>query len=250
MMSIIISVTGKGGTGKTTISGLLIDAIARRKPGPVLAVDADPNSTLPDMLGVKEFGTVVDIVDNISSHLDTIPPGMTKDRFIDLKVQEAVMEKDSFDLLVMGRPEGPGCYCYVNNLLRDLIRKLTESYQFVVVDNEAGMEHISRRTTRVADRLLVVSDCSLIGVRSAKRIFELAKDIGIKIGKAYLAVNKKAGEVGPLTREIEKLPISFAGFIPQDEEIVDLALSGGSILGLKSQEVRRSIEKIVDTILA
>jgi CO dehydrogenase maturation factor len=170
---------------------------------------------------------------------------MAKNRYIDLKIQESLVEEEGFDLLVMGRPEGPGCYCYVNNLLRELTQKLIRNYDYVIVDNEAGMEHISRRTQRVADRLLVVSDYSIIGVRSAVRIFELAKEIGIKLGRALLVVNKATGDIDNLKAEIEKSSLTLAGTIPYDEDLVSLAVRGGSIFELKSQNVHNAVQGVL-----
>ena len=144
--------------------------LARRKAGSVLAIDADPNSCFAEALGVTGASTIVGTCEEIARHLDAIPAGMTKDRFIELRVQESLAETARFDLLVMGRPEGPGCYCYVNNLLRDCIAEMTRSYDIVVIDNAAGMEHVSRRTMRDMDRLVLVSDYSIPGIRSARRI--------------------------------------------------------------------------------
>ena len=148
-MGKIIAVAGKGGTGKTTVAALVVKALKERSEGAVLAIDADPNSNLGEILGARPVSTIVGIVDDISKNPGQIPAGMTKDRYLGLRIQEALEEKDNFDLLTMGRPEGPGCYCFVNNLLRELIKKLMNNYAYVVVDNEAGMEHFSRRLVRM-----------------------------------------------------------------------------------------------------
>ena len=189
-MGTIIAVNGKGGTGKTTVASLIVDYIASNRLGSLLAVDADPNSTLADMLGLKIGETMVGVVDETSKMKDAIPGGMSKDRFIEMKVQESIAEADNFDLLSMGRPEGPGCYCYVNSVLRNVLNDVTKTYSFLVIDNAAGMEHISRRTERVIDRLLLVSDYSIMGIRSAARIASLAKAMDIKVGRSFLIVNK------------------------------------------------------------
>ena len=147
----------------------------------LLAIDADPNSCFADALGVKSAPTIVGTCEEISGQMSKIPAGMTKERFIEMRVQESLAEEKAFDMLVMGRPEGPGCYCYVNNLLRNIIDKITRAYDYVVIDNAAGMEHISRRTMRGMNKLVLVSDYSVPGIRSAKKIYELAKELGIKI---------------------------------------------------------------------
>lgn len=231
------------------MAGLLIRALKEKKAGSILAVDGDPNSTLPEILGVENPDTIVGIVDGIVSYKLTVPAGMTKDRFVDLKIQESLAEEDGFDLLVMGRPEGSGCYCYANNLLRGLIERLTKSYDFVVIDNEAGMEHISRRTTKVADRLLLVSDYSAFGIRSAGRIYRLAQDIGMKIGKASLIINRADGDAGIFEDEIRATKLPLIGVIPQSEDIVSNSVQGKTIFELKSEKIDETIEGILNKIL-
>lgn len=215
----------------------------------MLAIDADPNSCLADNLGVKDPETIVGVCDEVSKNLTKIPAGVTKDRFIEMRVQEAVNEMKDFDLVVMGRPEGPGCYCYVNNLLRGIIEKITKGYDFIIIDNAAGMEHISRRTTGEINKLLVVSDYSVPGVRSARRIYELAKELKIKINGAYLIINKVSGPLEPIAEEIEKTGLSVAGSIPYDEEIVDWNISGGSIFDLSDEPVRNEIAEIFNNLM-
>jgi len=249
-MSYILAVTGKGGTGKSSIASLLVRHIAEKKSGSVLAIDADPNSCLADNLGIKNPETIVGICEEISKNLAKIPAGVTKDRFIEMRVQEAVNEADFFDLLVMGRPEGPGCYCYVNNLLREIIGKITNSYDFVIIDNAAGMEHISRRTTGEMNKLVVVSDYSISGVRSARRIYELAKELGIKMSGAYLVINKISGPLKPLAGEIEKTGLSAAGSIPYDEEMVNWSISNKPIFDFRDETIRGEIEEIFNNIMA
>ena len=147
-MSNVIVIAGKGGTGKTTVAALLTLFLARRKSGSVLAVDADPNSNLADALGLKAVGTIGDIIDEVAKAPESVPGNMGKDAFIEYRIHNDITENNGFDLLVMGRPEGPGCYCYINNVLRNVMGKLISDYAFVVIDNEAGLEHFSRKTTR------------------------------------------------------------------------------------------------------
>lgn len=244
----VIAVNGKGGTGKSSIASLLVKHIINKKLGSVLAIDADPNSCLAENLGVAKPDTIVGVCEGISKNLSQIPAGVTKDRFIEMRVQEAVSEEKGFDLLVMGRPEGPGCYCYVNNLLRGIIGNITKSYDFVIIDNAAGMEHISRRTTGELSKLLIVSDYSVPGVRSAGRIYKLAKELSIKISGAYLVINKVSGPLAPLTGEIAGTGLEVAGTIPYDEEMVDWNVSGKPIFDFQDETIEGDIEDIFNNI--
>jgi len=230
-MGYTIALAGKGGTGKTTTAALVVDYLKNNKAGSILAIDADPNANLNQTLGIELNGTVVGILDKVAdSKLDGMPAGMTKDRYIEYEVQRSLSEGDGFDLLAMGRPEGPGCYCYANNVLRGIIDKLAKTYDFVVIDNEAGMEHLSRRITRKIDLFLIVSDFSRIGVRSAGRISELASEMDLKIGVRHLIINMAtAAGADPLKTEIEKTGLDLAGVIPFDEGIEDLSLAGQPI---------------------
>jgi len=242
-------VNGKGGTGKTTVSALLVAALMARKAGSILAIDADPNACLADALGVSGVQTIVGICDEISKNIDKVPAGMTKDRYIELRVQEAVAEEKGFDMVVMGRPEGPGCYCYVNSLLRTMIERVTKNYDFVVIDNAAGMEHISRRTEGGVGKLVLVSDYSITGVRSAKKIYELAKSLKIKIGSAGLIVNKVTGAMSAIDKEIKDTALELFGTITYDEAIVDWGISGKPVFELKSKTLSDSIKEILDRLI-
>ncbi|OGW77084.1 MAG: hypothetical protein A3K16_03180 [Omnitrophica bacterium RIFCSPLOWO2_01_FULL_45_24] len=248
-MGMIIAVNGKGGTGKSTVAGLIVDYIASKKLGSILAVDADPNSTLSDVLGIKIEQTMVGVVDETSKKKDSLPAGMTKDRFIEMKIQESIGEGSDFDLLAMGRPEGPGCYCYINSVLRNILNDVIHGYDFLVIDNAAGMEHISRRTERIIDKMVLVSDYSVIGVRSCVRIYALAKDMGIKIGRFFLIINKLAGSLDPLKGEIDSSGITLAGTIDYDEELLCLSLTNKPVSDIKNDRVRNSIENIMKNIM-
>ncbi len=222
--------------------------MASRKSGSILAVDADPNSNLHDLLGVKDPETIVGVVEDIAQNMDKIPAGITKDRFIEMKVQETLVEGKDYDMLVMGRPEGPGCYCYVNNLLRNIINGITKNYNFVVIDNAAGMEHISRRTLRAIDRLLLVSDFSVIGVRSSVRIYELAKELGIRVKETFLVVNKVTDSLDGLEREIEKSRMRIGGTIPFSEALREMSLSERPISNLNDDRIKESVNRILGEI--
>ncbi|OGW83705.1 MAG: hypothetical protein A2987_05080 [Omnitrophica bacterium RIFCSPLOWO2_01_FULL_45_10] len=248
-MTTVIAVNGKGGTGKTTVAALFVDYISSKKLGSLLAVDADPNATLANMLGVKVEETMVGVVDEVSAKRDALPAGMSKDRFIEMKVQESIGEAENFDLLVMGRPEGPGCYCYVNTVLRGVLNDVTKSYRYIVIDNAAGMEHISRRTERNIDKFVLVSDYSIMGIRSSAQIFKLAKEMGIKFGKAYLVINKASGSIDALKKEIDFSSLSLAGTIGYDEEFVCLSLNNSPISFLSSAKAKVEVTEIMEKIL-
>lgn len=231
------------------MAALIVAALMKKGGSPVLAIDADPNSCLADALGVSGVQTIVGISDEVSKNIDKIPAGMTKDRYIEMRVQEAVAEEKGFDLLVMGRPEGPGCYCYVNSLLRSVIERVAGSYDFVVIDNAAGMEHISRRTEGGVDKLVLVSDYSVNGVRSAKKIYELAKSLKIKIGSSGLIVNKVSGPMAAIDKEVRDTALELLGTMPYDDAVVDWSVSGKSIFELKSKGVSEMIKKIADKLI-
>jgi CO dehydrogenase maturation factor len=229
-MGYVIAMAGKGGTGKTTIASLIVRIIKEKKLGSILAVDADPNSNLCEALGTETKETIGEILDDVAMHPEKIPAGMSKDRFVEYQVQTAIAEGDGFDVLTMGKPEGPGCYCYVNNVLRNLIGKLINDYDYVVIDNEAGLEHLSRRTTRSADALVIISDATKVGLRSANRINELAKKLGIKIKKGFLIINQYDSAIDEQT--IKNLDLEYLGNVPQDAQIQKISLNGGSLMSL------------------
>jgi CO dehydrogenase maturation factor len=232
-MGTILATAGKGGTGKTTLAALVIRTLKERKAGSVLAIDADPNSNLGEKLGVRHAATIVGIVDDISRDPEQIPLGITKERFLELKIQESLTEEEGFDLLTMGRPEGPGCYCFVNNLLRELIKNLMDDYSYVVIDNEAGMEHLSRRLVRSVDSLLVVSDSTSVGVRSAGRILSLIDELKIAVKEKRLIINKVKGDVlAALKSEIDKTGLPLVTVLPFDGELEESAVQNKNIFAL------------------
>ena len=231
-MGYVIALAGKGGTGKTTIAALIVRLLKEKKMGSVLAIDADPNSNLGETLGVQPSENVGAILDNLSVHPDKIPAGMTKERFIQHQLQTAIQEAEGFDLLSMGKPEGPGCYCYVNNVLRGLMVKLIKDYDYIVVDNEAGLEHLSRRTTRFADILIVVSDSSSVGLKSAKRISELASALKFEVKKSFLLVNRFDKDIQK--DKIKATGLEYLGSLPHSVQIEQSSLLGESIFNLKA----------------
>lgn len=246
-MGYIIAIAGKGGTGKTTISALLVRLLKEKKMGSILAVDADPNSNLGEALGVQINETVGGILDKIAVNPESVPQGMAKDRFIEYQVQSAVCEGQGFDLLSMGRPEGSGCYCYVNNVLRSVIGKLVNDYDYIVIDNEAGLEHLSRRTTRSADVLLAVSDATVVGLKAAGRISEIVKELNINIKRNLLLINRWNNNIE--NEKTKKLNFEYIGNIPVDKEISAISLNEGSVWDLTAKAVSmEALRKIGEKI--
>lgn len=223
--------------GKTTISGLIIKYLLERDLRPILAVDADPNSNLNEVLGVEVKSSIGSLREDVAKNVELIPLGMPKDAFLELRIAEVLVEADGFDLLVMGRPEGPGCYCYINNILRKYMEILAKSYKFVVMDNEAGMEHLSRRTTYEVDQLLLISDAAPRGIRAAANIKELAADLALKIKETHLLVNRASSlRLDPLlTKEIERGGLDLLGVIGVDERLAELDLKKRPIFELSNE---------------
>jgi CO dehydrogenase maturation factor len=229
-MTLTIAVAGKGGTGKTTLSALLVRALRKQGIRPILAVDADPNSTLAEALGVPEGRPLAEIREHGSSSEGSPSSGIGRVRAVEDEIQRAITESDGFDLLAMGRPEGPRCYCAVNNLLRKSLDDLGRNYAAVVLDNEAGMEHLSRRTTNDVDWLLVVTNPTWPSFRAAKRILALSRELPVRIGRLALLANRVGPEGLPAeiaTLEAERLPD-----IPQDDLVERAGAAGQGVLTL------------------
>jgi CO dehydrogenase maturation factor len=232
-MAYVIAVSGKGGTGKTTVAALLIRALLDAGRKPVFAVDADPNACLGLALNVEVRQTIGDLREEILEDPNQIPGGMGKAEYVDYRLREGIVEANGFDLVTMGRSEGPRCYCYINSLLRHLLDRLDDKYRYVVIDNEAGMEHLSRRTTRNVDLLLIVSDPTVIGLRSATRIKRLADSLDVNIRRWGLVINRDSGELSaPQQAEIEDSGLPLWGRVPYDELVMSYALEGKSIMEL------------------
>jgi len=223
-MSFTIAVCGKGGTGKTTFAGMIIRYLLEKKKGPVLAVDADANANLNEVLGIDIKATIGEMRELMK---EEVPPGMTKDVWFEYKVQEALTEAKGFDLLAMGRPEGAGCYCAANTLARKYIDLLTENYPYIVIDNEAGMEHFSRLTTRDVDLLFIMSDASRRGIITAARIRDLIRELKLNITRDVLVLNRTNGILEEDIREgLRQNHLDLAGIIPADEEIYHCDING------------------------
>ena len=218
-----IAVAGKGGVGKTTTCGMIIDYLCAKKQGPVLVVDADANSNLNEVLGVEVETSLGAIREEMAQAemKGSIPAGMTKADYAEFKFNSALIEEDDFDMLVMGRTQGKGCYCYVNGVLKTQVDKYAKNYQYIVMDNEAGLEHVARGTLPKVDTMLLISDCSRRGIQAAARVAEMIGEMELKPGKLGLIVNRAPNGVldDGVKEEIEKHGLTLLGVLPQDEGV-------------------------------
>ncbi|MFQ6069819.1 MAG: AAA family ATPase [Candidatus Aminicenantales bacterium] len=222
-----IAVSGKGGTGKTTISAFIIRWLCEKSSKSILAVDADANVSLNEVLGIEIQQTVGAIREEMRIKADTLPAGMTKQRFLEYKIQTSLVETQNFDLIAMGRPEGPGCYCYANNLLRDILSSISKNYEYVVIDNEAGMEHLSRRTVQEIDLLLIVSEPTVRGIQTAGKISRLIKELESRVKEKMLILNRVGDSLSESIKEaIKEEKLNLTQLIPEDETLLYLDRQG------------------------
>ncbi len=245
-MTTTIAISGKGGSGKTTLSAMIVRyLVEQEKAGAVLAVDADPNSCLGLTLGVEPDGIIADIRENALSKSPS-DVGTDRLRTVEYGIQQAITEAKGFDLLTMGRPEGPSCYCAVNNMLRKFLDKLSSQYQFVVIDNEAGMEHLSRRTTNNVDLLCIVAEQTPVGIITARRIIELAEKLPIVVRKKGIIWNKTLQNEEPAAlNEVE-----ISGCIPYDNNVFSSSARGESVFELdKENPAYMEVAKILRNVL-
>lgn len=251
-MAHVIAVAGKGGVGKTTLCGMLIQYLCEKKKGPVLAVDADANSNLNEVLGVEVDTTLGDVREEIAhaemTEKSPIPKGMSKADYAEVRFEDALAEEDDYDLLVMGRTQGKGCYCFVNGLLQAQLAKYQKNYPYIVVDNEAGMEHISRGILPSMETAILVSDCSRRGVQAAGRIAKLMKELNFKPQKTGLIVNRVPDgklDAGTL-EEIRNQGLELLGVVPHDDQVYQYDCNGKPIIQLpKDSPVRSALGEIV-----
>ena len=224
-MPYTIALAGKGGSGKTTMAGLLIKYLVNENKTPILAVDADCNANFNEVLGLEIKDTLGNAREEMKKGI--VPGGMTKDIFMEMKLEESMVEAPGFDLVVMGQPEGAGCYCAANTLLAGFMDRLAGNYPFIVMDNEAGMEHISRLTTKNVDILLIVSDSSRRGLQAAIRIEDLARRLNIGVGKSYAVINQiKEAPSDQALKMVEAGGLELAGTVPEDRTIYDFDFNG------------------------
>ncbi|MCX8068075.1 MAG: AAA family ATPase, partial [Anaerolineae bacterium] len=257
-VTLTIALAGKGGTGKTTVAVCLIRYLLEERRGSVLAIDADPAMNLPLVLGMEVETTVgdiredmLDLVQSSGALAGSMPGGMSKQDYLDYQVKMALVEGDRVDLLAMGRPEGPGCYCAANQMLRVIIDRLSTNYDYVVIDNEAGMEHLSRRTTRDVDILLLVTDPTQRGIAAAKEMARMVPGLDIRVGRVYLVVNRvRDGLPPPLAEAVVRTGLELIGTVPEDPAMAEFEISGRPLVQLPSgtavyQAVREIARKML-----
>ncbi len=243
-MTTTIALAGKGGTGKTTVSALLVRYLKEQKQsGPILAIDADPASNLHLVLGMEVEETVgnireemLDMVQTSGALAGSMPGGMSKQEYLDYQIQMALVEGEQVDLLAMGRPEGQGCYCAANQMLRVIIDRLERQYAHVVIDNEAGMEHLSRRTTRHVDYLLLVTDPTQRGIMTARKMAEMVPELEIGVRYTYLIVNRLRGPMpAPLAKAVEETGVELLGTVPEDPAMAEFEFTGRPLVELPGE---------------
>ena len=254
-MAKVIALAGKGGTGKTTTGGMIIKYLAKKKKGPVLAVDADANSNLNEVLGMEIEATIGDIREEVAraemEEHNPIPLGMTKPQYMEMKLQDALSEGDDYDLLVMGRTQGKGCYCYVNGVLQSQLARYIDNYKYLVVDNEAGLEHIARGILPRIDVLLLVSDCSRRGIEAVSRIDEMVKDLGLNPPVTKLIVNRAPG--GKLkegtSAAIKEHGLDLLAVLPHSDKIYEMDSEGLPTSDISEDEpVKKALYEALDTL--
>ena len=251
-MSFNIAVAGKGGTGKTSVASMVIRYLMKKGAGPILAIDADPNANLGESLGLDIKQTLGSLIASFNDEKINISPGMTKETYLDLKMNEAIVEAKGIDLVTMGRGEGPHCYCYPNVLLRKFADTLSGNYPYMVMDNEAGMEHLSRRTTQNIDELLLVSDHSVKGVRTLARIRELVDELKLEVKRQSVLINMVPDGLDPIVvQEMSRLGIEPTAIIPLDDEIYRYDIELKPLLDLPDsskavQAVNNLMNKLLD----
>ena len=248
-----IAVAGKGGVGKTTTCGMLIDYLCKKNKGPVLVVDADANANLNEVLGVELETSLGQIREEIA-HAElkgTIPKGMTKADYAEMKFSTALIEEDDFDMLVMGRTQGQGCYCFVNGMLKTQVDRYARNYSYVVMDNEAGLEHVARGTLPHVDTMLLISDCSRRGIQAVARIAEMIGELNLNPGRMGLIVNRAPGGVldEGIQAEIEKHGLTLFGVLPHSEAVYRCDCDGEPSANLPDSEpMKAALKGIMQSI--
>ncbi len=248
-----IAVAGKGGVGKTTTCGMIIDYLCNKGKGPVLVVDADANANLNEVLGVEVETSLGAIREEMAQAelKGTVPTGMTKADYAEFKFNSALIEEDDFDMLVMGRTQGKGCYCYVNGVLKTQVDKYAKNYQYIVMDNEAGLEHVARGTLPHVDTMLLISDCSRRGIQAAARVAQTIEEMGLKPGRLGLIVNRAPGGVleAGVKEEIEKHGLQLLGVLPQDDGVYRCDCDGEPSAKLpKDNPVKAALKEILQSM--
>ena len=248
-----IAVAGKGGVGKTTTCGMMIDYLCKKGNGPLLVVDADANSNLNEVLGVEVDATLGQIREEMAQAelKGTIPAGMTKADYAEFKFNSALIEEDDFDMLVMGRTQGKGCYCYVNGVLKTQVDKYAKNYRYIVMYNEAGLEHVARGTLPHVDTMLLISDCSRRGVQAVARLAEMIQEMDLKPARMGLIINRAPDGIldDGVKAEIEKHGLELLGVLPQDEGVYQCDCDGEPSAKLpESNPVKVALKGIMQSV--
>jgi CO dehydrogenase maturation factor len=249
-MNMKIALAGKGGTGKTTTASLIIRSLIGKNKGSVLALDADPNSNLNELLGVSVSNTIGMIREDFKKKAPRMTGGVYKDQMVEMNIHQSLVEGKGFDLLVMGRGEGPGCYCYANNLFKKYIDVLQDNYNYIVMDNEAGMEHLSRKTTNDVNYLLITSDPSPKGILTASRIRDLAQELNIDVGKIFLVVCRVDEKLDDrIKKYIEEKNLDLLDIINIDNNIYEMDIDGRSIFDISEESLSlKQAETIIEKL--
>jgi len=263
-MTTTIALAGKGGTGKTTVAALLIRYLMEEQSGAILAIDADPASNLHFVLGMELYQTIGEIREDMLDQVQTsgalagsMPGGMSKQEYLDYQVQMSLVEGEQVDLLAMGRPEGQGCYCAANQMLRLILDRLKGNYDYVVIDNEAGMEHLSRRTTRDVDVLLLVTDPTQRGLITARRMKDMVPELEIGVGQVCLILNRlRGGSQGaeavpdPLAQAIEEADLDLVGTLPEEPTMAEFEFTGRPLVELPGEtDLYQAVREVAQEIL-
>lgn len=246
-MNKVIAFAGKGGVGKTTVAALVVRYLAARGKTPILAVDADPNSNLGETMGLDVPTTIGEIRETYMKDPQGVPSGMDKVNYLQTLIEQALIERPAFDLLVMGRQEGQGCYCMVNNILNSFTDKLTSHYAYTVVDNEAGMEHLSRRTSGKVDMLFLVTDYSLRGLRAVRRINQMIPGLKLDIKNIGIIVTRGPQQLSDaFLAEVAEIGLPVAGVVPHDPALLEFDMERRSLLDLPENALSvQAIERIL-----
>lgn len=250
-MNFNIAVAGKGGSGKTSIASLIIRYLKNKGRGPILAVDADPNANLGESLGFSIGQTIGSIIASFNEEKINIPPGMTKEAYLEFKLNNVIIESTGLDLVTMGRGEGPECYCYPNLILRKFVDALSQNYAYLVIDNEAGMEHLSRRTTQNIDVLIITSDHSVKGIRTIARIRDIVAELKLVVKKELIVINFVPTNIDPLLKEeLDRLEIIPTTTVPLDEEVRRYDLERKSLFDLPdTSKAVMAVNDLMDRLL-
>jgi len=247
----IIAVAGKGGTGKTTAAALIIRSLLKRGKTPLLAVDADPNANLADSLGIKVKESIGSVLSDFLRDRAELPPGITKQVFLEMKLHQILKEGKDIDMLVMGVPEGPGCYCAANAMLKDYFESLSKNYPYIVVDNEAGMEHLSRKTAAKIDNLIFCSNYSLKGLKTVKILSDMVDMLKIQVGNRYLLVNRTPEMLEQkFLDQVIDTGIPLLGFAAMDRDIENSEIEGVPLVQLsESSKTVQRFDEMVEKII-